>query len=167
MSIPEAAQLVMQAGMMGMGGEIFVLDMGEPVRIADLARDMIRLSGFGEKEINIKYIGLRPGEKLYEELLADGELTLPTRHPKLRIAKAREEKQISWFEALYEYLESRPGCVEEIRAKLKQFVPEYEYQGESQFSALSKNTDGSNEMKYVTHSLAGGPVLVRPTSQIP
>ena len=89
MSIPEAAQLVLQAGLMGKGGEIFVLDMGEPVKIVDLARDMIRLSGFSEDDIKIVYTGLRPGEKLYEELLADDENTLPTPHPKLRIAKAR------------------------------------------------------------------------------
>ncbi len=90
MSIPEAAQLVLQAGLMGKGGEIFVLDMGEPVRIVDLARDMIRLSGLSEKDIRIVFTGLRVGEKLYEELLADGETTLPTVHPKLRIAKPRE-----------------------------------------------------------------------------
>lgn len=89
MSIPEAVQLVMQAGLMGKGGEIFVLDMGEPVKIADLARDMIRLSGFDENEIRIVYTGLRPGEKLYEEVLADGESSLPTPHPKLRIAQVR------------------------------------------------------------------------------
>jgi FlaA1/EpsC-like NDP-sugar epimerase len=81
MSIEEAAQLVLQAGLMGKGGEIFVLDMGEPVKIVDLAREMIRLSGFAEDEIKIAYTGLRPGEKLYEELLADGEHTVATPHP--------------------------------------------------------------------------------------
>jgi FlaA1/EpsC-like NDP-sugar epimerase len=89
MSIPEAAQLVLQAGLMGKGGEIFVLDMGEPVRIVDLARDLIRLSGLSEEDIKVVFTGLRPGEKLYEELLADGESTLPTQHPKLRIATPR------------------------------------------------------------------------------
>jgi FlaA1/EpsC-like NDP-sugar epimerase len=89
MSIPEAAQLVMQAGLMGQGGEIFVLDMGEPVKIVDLARDMIKLSGFEADDIKIQLTGLRPGEKLFEELLADDEHSLPTPHPKLRIAKAR------------------------------------------------------------------------------
>ena len=88
MSIPEAAQLVLQAGQMGKAGEIFVLDMGEPVKIVDLARQMIRLSGFAEGDIGIEFTGLRPGEKLYEELLADEEHTLPTPHAKLRIAKA-------------------------------------------------------------------------------
>ncbi len=81
MSIPEAAQLVLQAGYMGSGGEIFVLDMGEPVRIVDLAREMIRLSGLSESDIKIVFTGLRPGEKLYEEVLADDERTLPTPHP--------------------------------------------------------------------------------------
>ena len=75
MSIPEAAQLVLQAGCMGLGGEIFVMDMGEPVKIVDLARDMIRLSELSENEIRIVYTGLRPGEKLFEELLADDEQT--------------------------------------------------------------------------------------------
>jgi FlaA1/EpsC-like NDP-sugar epimerase len=88
MSIPEAAQLVLQAGLMGKGGEIFVLDMGEPVRIADLARQLIRLSGLGDEDIRIVYTGLRPGEKLFEEVLADEEKTLPTPHPKLRVARA-------------------------------------------------------------------------------
>ena len=90
MSIPEAVQLVLQAGLMGGGGEVFVLDMGEPVRIVDLAREMIRLSGFNESDIPIAYTGLRPGEKLYEELLGADENSLPTPHPKLRIAKVRQ-----------------------------------------------------------------------------
>ncbi|HEX7952128.1 MAG TPA: nucleoside-diphosphate sugar epimerase/dehydratase, partial [Burkholderiales bacterium] len=89
MSIPEAAQLVLQAGSMGLGGEIFVLEMGEPVRIVDLARDMIRLSGFAVEDIPIVFTGLRPGEKLYEEVLAQGEVSLPTPHAKLRIVRAR------------------------------------------------------------------------------
>jgi FlaA1/EpsC-like NDP-sugar epimerase len=89
MSIPEATQLVMQAGLMGRGGEIFVLDMGEPVRILDLAHDMIKLSGLELEDIKVEFTGLRPGEKLFEELLADDEHSLPTSHDKLRIAKAR------------------------------------------------------------------------------
>lgn len=88
MSIPEACQLVMQASAIGCGGELFVLDMGDPVKIVDLAADMIRLSGFEPHvDIEIKFIGLRPGEKLYEEMLSDKELTLETGHPKIRMAK--------------------------------------------------------------------------------
>lgn len=126
MSIPEACQLVMQAGMMGSGGEIFVLDMGEPVRIVDLARDMIRLSGFNEDDIEIIYSGLRPGEKLYEELLADDELTMPTPHDKLRIAVARSVDG-AWVQALLEWIDSTSLIEEEavIKQELKTWVEEY------------------------------------------
>lgn len=125
MSIPEAAQLVLQAGLMGEGGEIFVLDMGEPVRIADLAKDMIRLSGFSEGDIPIVFTGLRPGEKLYEELLADGEHTLPTPHPKLRIAQARTVDS-AWLDALLQWTESGEMLLEqEVKQGLKKWVPEY------------------------------------------
>jgi len=87
MTIPEAAQLVLQAGLMGRSGQIFVLDMGEPVKIVELARMLIRLSGRTEQEVPIAYTGLRPGEKLFEELLADDETSETTPHPKLRVAK--------------------------------------------------------------------------------
>ena len=126
MSIPEAAQLVLQAGSMGQGGEIFVLDMGEPVRIVDLARDMIRLSGFTEEEIKITITGLRPGEKLYEEVLADGEQTLLTPHPKLRIARARHVAD-DWLDALLAWLQqTEPPEDGEVRSSLARWVPEYE-----------------------------------------
>ncbi len=88
MSIPEACQLVMQAGAFGNGGEVFVLDMGKSVKIIHLAKQMISLSGLTESDIEIKFTGLRPGEKLYEELLSDGENILPTLHPLLKTAKA-------------------------------------------------------------------------------
>ena len=125
MSIPEAVQLVMQAGLMGNGGEIFVLDMGEPVKIADLARDMIRLSGFGENDIKIIYTGLRPGEKLYEEVLAADENSLPTPHPKLRIAKVRPAGN-ALLEEVAEWL-GRPDQPEafSVKQELARWVPEY------------------------------------------
>lgn len=125
MSIPEAAQLVLQAGLMGKGGEIFVLDMGEPVRIADLARDMIRLSGLAEEDIRIVFTGLRPGEKLYEELLADGEQTLPTPHPKLRIARAQASFPAGEMEDLRAWLEGAPQDERAVKERLAQLVPEY------------------------------------------
>ena len=125
MSIPEAAQLVLQAGMMGTGGEIFVLDMSEPVKIVDLARELIRLSGFGERDIGIEFTGLRPGEKLYEELLADGEHTLPTPHPKLRIAKSRAAPDTRWLEELMHWLQQDNPGAERVRRELAERVPEY------------------------------------------
>jgi FlaA1/EpsC-like NDP-sugar epimerase len=125
MSIPESAQLVLQAGAMGRGGEIFVLDMGESVRIVDLAREMIRLSGLRDDEIEIVFTGLRPGEKLYEEVLADGERTLPTPHPKLRIARARGVAP-DWLPRLTDWLErTQPLTDDEVRSALARFVPEY------------------------------------------
>jgi FlaA1/EpsC-like NDP-sugar epimerase len=125
MSIPEAAQLVLQAGMMGKGGEIYVLDMGEPVRIVDLARQMIRLSGLAEDDIRIEYTGLRPGEKLYEEPLADAERTLPTPHPKLRVAQARLPHD-GFLEALLGWLEKTESAdAAGVRAQLRRWVPEY------------------------------------------
>jgi FlaA1/EpsC-like NDP-sugar epimerase len=135
MSIPEAAQLVLQAGYMGSGGEIFVLDMGEPVRIVDLARDMIRLSGFTESEIRIVFTGLRPGEKLYEEVLADDEQTLPTPHPKLRIARARAVSAEHLRELLV-WLNT-PGALGdgEVRAALAHWVPEYVSRAEAESAA--------------------------------
>jgi FlaA1/EpsC-like NDP-sugar epimerase len=130
MSIPEATQLVLQAGMMGQGGEIYVLDMGEPVKIADLARQMIRLSGFSEHDIRIEYTGLRPGEKLYEEPLADAEKTLPTPHPKLRVARARAPDNGRLLDEVLDWMarppDPSPGAV---RARLRDWVPEYTVKG--------------------------------------
>lgn len=125
MSIPEAAQLVMQAGLMGKGGEIFVLDMGEPVKIAALAADMIRLSGLQPDEIKIEYVGLRPGEKLYEELLADDEHTMPTPHEKLRIAQARKS-DAAWVQQLVKWIQGSHSANENVlKTELAVWVEEY------------------------------------------
>jgi len=125
MSIPEAAQLVMQAGLMGTGAEIFVMDMGESVKIADLARDMIKLSGLHVDDIEIHFTGLRPGEKLYEELLADDEHTLPTPHEKLRIAIARTADK-AWVKALLKWIASSNSNDEDtIKDELSMWVEEY------------------------------------------
>ena len=126
MSIPEAAQLVLQAALMGRDGEIYVLDMGAPVRIVELARLLINLSGYTEQDISIAYTGLRPGEKLYEELLADAESTLPTPHPKLRVARATAsangalvEEVLAWIAA------ARDPDAATVRERLRAWVPEY------------------------------------------
>ncbi|MGH8750159.1 MAG: polysaccharide biosynthesis protein [Burkholderiales bacterium] len=125
MSISEAAQLVLQAGLMGKGGEIFVMDMGEPVKITDLAKDLIRLSGFSEDEIRIEYTGLRPGEKLFEELLTDNENTLPTPHPKLRIARARQVEANS-LTGILDWLKVSASLKDaQVKSDLLKWVPEY------------------------------------------
>jgi FlaA1/EpsC-like NDP-sugar epimerase len=125
MSIPEAAQLVLQAACMGQGGEVFVLDMGEPVKIVDLARNMIRLSGFTEEQIRIEFTGLRPGEKLYEELLADSEFTRPTHHPKIRIARVAYVDEGRWTR-LQAWI-AREDCIEDdaVRREMAALLPEY------------------------------------------
>jgi len=101
MTIPEAARLVLQAAAIGGTGQVFVLDMGEPVKIVDLAYDMIRLAGYARDDIAIVYSGLRPGEKLFEELLADADSTLPTPFARLRIAKlANEPTELAKYDEL-------------------------------------------------------------------
>jgi len=126
MTIPEASQLVLQASSMGQGGEIFILDMGKPVKIVDLARDLIRLYGYGEDQIQIAFTGLRPGEKLYEELLADDETTSRTPHPKLRIAQAREVPDHLLDELLPWLMQHRVPGDDEVRRDLRRWVPEYQ-----------------------------------------
>ncbi len=125
MTIPEASQLVLQASSMGQGGEIFILDMGQPVRIVDLARDLIRLYGFADGQVKLIYTGLRPGEKLYEELLACDETTLPTPHIKLRIARAREVPSALLDEVLPWLMQRRILTDAEVRCDLRRWVPEY------------------------------------------
>ncbi|MGE0799190.1 MAG: UDP-N-acetylglucosamine 4,6-dehydratase family protein, partial [Lautropia sp.] len=139
MSIPEATQLVLQAGLMGRGGETFVLDMGEPIRIVDLARTMIRLSGFTEEEIPIEFIGLRPGEKLYEELLADNEKTLATPHAKLRVSRPIEPPGAAWETGVRRWLESAgPFRDADVRSALGEWVPEYQPALQPNFEQLKR-----------------------------
>ena len=126
MTIPEACQLVLEAGSMGQGGEIFVFDMGKSVKIFDLAKKMIQLSGLElGKDIEIKVTGLRPGEKLYEELLASEENTIPTHNPQILIAKTKEnsEIQLNAVEELIQLFDSQQN--EQIVRKMKEIVPEY------------------------------------------
>lgn len=126
MTIPEAAQLVLQAGLMGRSGQIYVLDMGEPVKIVELARMMIRLSGQTEDAVPIAFTGLRPGEKLYEELLADDETTEPTPHPKLRVAKLGADGGLA-AQVVEQWLQQAgpAPAAAALRAWLKTLVPEY------------------------------------------
>lgn len=127
MTIPEACRLVLEAGTMGSGGEIFIFDMGHSVKIDDLAKKMVQLSGLTlGKDIQIEYTGLRPGEKLYEELLNDQENTMPTHHPKIMIAKVKEydfnviEKEITELISLFDSQNN-----ELLVRKMKQIVPEF------------------------------------------
>lgn len=137
MLIPEACKLVLEAGTMGKGGEIFVFDMGKPVRIADLAKRMIALSGVDG--IDIKYVGLRDGEKLFEEVLNDKEATIPTHHPKIMVAKVREypyELARKNEEDLYQLSFTYDDMA--IVKKMKEIVPEYKSQ-HSKYSELDNN----------------------------
>jgi FlaA1/EpsC-like NDP-sugar epimerase len=132
MTIPEASQLVLEAGAMGEGGEIFIFDMGESVKIFDLAKNMIRLSGLRYPEdIDIKITGLRPGEKLYEELLANGENTMPTYHKKIKISKVRELDYPKTRSKIDELCITNMFFNGNTVKLMKQIVPEY----------VSKNSD--------------------------
>jgi FlaA1/EpsC-like NDP-sugar epimerase len=124
MTIPEAARLVLQAAAIGESGQVLVLDMGEPVKIVDLARDMIRLSGHSVDEIPIVFTGLRPGEKLYEELLADADTTIPTSIPQLRIARL-ESRESPIADLLRRAADAQALTDEAVRAELARVVPEY------------------------------------------
>ncbi len=129
MTIPEAAKLILQAGALGEGGEIFVLDMGIPIKIVDMARDLIRRSGFKpEVDIEIKFIGLRPGEKLYEELITEGEGIVRSAHEKIFILKGENNNDLDWLNQKIEELVKL--AIEQyasgIKSKLKEIVPEYE-----------------------------------------
>lgn len=132
MTIPEAVQLVLQAGALGNGGELFMLDMGEPVRIVDLARDLIRLSGLQEgTDVEIRYTGMRPGEKLYEEMFFSHEVAEPTVHPK--ILRARGVDEFSSLDLIDELVDLAQNGVSEddLRIMLKTLVPDFEVDRDS------------------------------------
>ncbi|WP_417939625.1 polysaccharide biosynthesis protein [Flavobacterium sp. RS13.1] len=139
MTIPEACQLVLEAGAMGNGGEIYIFDMGKPVRIIDLAKKMIKLAGFiPEKDIKIKIVGLRPGEKLYEELLNDTSKTLPTYHNKIMIAQEIQDEYKNLHVEIEELIEiSSFYSNDEIVSKMKKIVPEFKSMN-STFEVLDK-----------------------------
>ena len=141
MTIPEACQLVLEAAAMGDGGEVFVFYMGQPVKIIDLAKRMIQLSGLVlGRDINIEVSGLRPGEKLYEELLASEENTLPTHHQKILIAKLRqvEASDVQKIKALISIFDKQDN-METVR-RMKELVPEF-ISNNSDFSILDKHED--------------------------
>ncbi|WP_037324402.1 nucleoside-diphosphate sugar epimerase/dehydratase [Salinimicrobium terrae] len=141
MTIPEACQLVLEAGAMGKGGEIFIFDMGEPVKIMDLAIKMIRLAGFiPNQQIGIKITGLRPGEKLYEELLSNKSKTLPTHHKKIMIAVDQPGKYEEINESILKIIKSATKLKShKVVAKLKALVPEFK-SNNSTFERLDKDT---------------------------
>lgn len=142
MTIPEACQLVLEAGAMGKGGEIFIFDMGKSVKITDLAKKMVQLSGLElGKDIQLVFTGLRPGEKLYEELLNDEENTIPTHHEKIMVAKVKEydfdevKKNVDDLVSLFNAQDN----INLVR-KMKEIVPEY-ISNNSVFEVLDKDQE--------------------------
>jgi FlaA1/EpsC-like NDP-sugar epimerase len=127
MTIPEACQLILQAGAMGNGGEIFLLDMGTSIKIEDMARDLIRFSGFEpDVDIKIEYIGLRPGEKLYEELIIEGEDVVPTSHEKIMVLKGMDCNLQVLNGNIDNLIQiAKDQQIEMTKNKLKEIVPEY------------------------------------------
>ena len=136
MLIPEACKLVLEAGTIGKGGEVFVFDMGAPVKIVDLAKRMIKLSG--AQNIDIEYTGLRDGEKLYEEVLNDEEITIPTVNNKIRVAKVREYDIDTVKEQIEQLVADSYGFDKMLTVKqMKQIVPEYK-SNHSVYESLDK-----------------------------
>ncbi len=148
MTIPEAVQLIMQAGAMGKGGEIFILDMGEPVKIVDLARDMITLSGLEpDKDIKIVFTGLRPGEKMYEELLTEGEEITSTLHEKIKVAGAEKIEWQALLEKVEHMLESlKDGFSQTTIETIRDIVPEFQPENGGPGSSMMSLRDFSYEI---------------------
>jgi FlaA1/EpsC-like NDP-sugar epimerase len=157
MTIPEASQLVLQAAAMGKGGEIFVLEMGEPVRIVDLARDLVRLSGLGPDDIEIVFTGLRPGEKLYEELYFNDEERQPTPHAKLTVAYHRPYTLADVQKAIEEVAALMHASPEVLRLKIKELVAEYADPSDSPARA-----DGEAGKSPLAPTQQGSPVASEP-----
>jgi len=165
MTIPEACQLVLEAGSMGNGGEIYIFDMGKSVKVVDLAKKMVQLSGLElGKDIEIRFTGLRNGEKLYEELLNDVENTLPTHHPKIMIGKNSELPTMDILPTLFEQLEDflGTGDEEKLVKTMKKLVPEYkssisrfEYLDQEETTAFSENghSHGNGEISKKSKEL--------------
>jgi FlaA1/EpsC-like NDP-sugar epimerase len=147
MTIPEAVRLVLEAGSMGNGGEIFVFDMGLPVRINDLAKNIIKLAGLTvERDIKIIYTGLRPGEKLYEELLNEQELVLPTHHEKIKIANVVQYDPEKVEQDINELISlTRKEDCNVIVRKMKEIVPEFKSK-----NSIYENLDNETEEKNVS-----------------
>jgi FlaA1/EpsC-like NDP-sugar epimerase len=144
MTIPEAARLVLQAAAIGESGQVLVLDMGEPVRIVDLARELIRLSGYAADEIAIEFTGLRAGEKLFEELLADADATVETGVPGLRVARLAGDTSAATVlrPQLERLLQALPGEATSARQKLQGIVAEYKAE-QPVMSVASTDEDGA------------------------
>ncbi|MFD2518556.1 nucleoside-diphosphate sugar epimerase/dehydratase [Salinimicrobium flavum] len=151
MTIPEACQLVLEAGAMGKGGEIFIFDMGEPVKIMDLAIKMIKLAGYiPDKQIGIKITGLRPGEKLFEELLSDKSKTLPTHHKKIMIVQDQPGNYEEINTSIETIIKSATKLKsDKVVAKLKLLVPEFK-SNNSSFSLLDKEPEPENQQKKIS-----------------
>lgn len=137
MTIHEAAKLVLQAAALAKTGQVYVMDMGKPVKIADLARDLIRLCGQQEGDIPIVFTGLRPGEKLYEELLANADQTLPASHPRLRVARLNDQHDAAWMKELLRWLQQPALNNQSLRQALQKYVPEYQPSPVEESSALN------------------------------
>jgi FlaA1/EpsC-like NDP-sugar epimerase len=149
MTIPEAAQLVLQAGAIAQGGEVFVLDMGEPVKILDLARDLIELSGYSpDGEISIVFTGIRPGEKLFEELLTAEEGTMASKHEKIYVANLRPISKDKLSRGMQKL--KAPSDAREIIAILEELVPYYQ-EARARFCRQQDNTDAQKEIKDEPH----------------
>ena len=151
MTIPEASQLVVQAATMGLGGEIFVLEMGDPVKIMDLANDLIRLAGHPPGSIDIVESGIRPGEKLFEELYYKNEKSIPTSHEKILSSKSRTYELEEVNSQVSQLVNAAFGTDENVKGLLKKFIVEFHYQ-----PANEKPASANPSFLKMPQSLAGG-----------